>query len=79
VDGKPTEVNGELTLRGVTKPVSLTIRTFKCMPHPMNKKEFCGADAAATIDREDFGMSFGKNFGFDMDVKLNIQVETEAG
>jgi polyisoprenoid-binding protein YceI len=76
-DGNPTEVSGELTLHGVTKPVTLTIRSFKCMPHPMNKKEFCGADATTTIDREDFGIAFGKNFGFKMNVKLDIQVETE--
>ena len=74
-DGAPTEVQGELTLHGVTKPVTLTIRSFKCMAHPMKKKEFCGADAVATINREDFGIDWGKDFGFDMDVKLAIQVE----
>jgi polyisoprenoid-binding protein YceI len=74
-DGNPTEVQGELTMRGVTKPVTLKINSFKCMPHPMKKIEFCGADAAATINREDFGISWGKNFGFAMDVKLQIQVE----
>jgi polyisoprenoid-binding protein YceI len=76
-DGKPTEVTGELSLHGVTKPVTLTIRSFKCMPHPMKKKEFCGADVTTTIDREEFGIAWGKNFGFKMDVKLAIQVETE--
>jgi polyisoprenoid-binding protein YceI len=74
-DGVPTEVQGELTIRGVTRPVTLTIGTFKCMPHPMKKKEFCGADVTATIDREQFGISFGKQLGFDMKVKLAIQVE----
>ena len=77
-DGAPTEVQGELTLHGVTKPVTLTIRTFKCMAHPMKKKEFCGADAITTINREDFGVSWGKAFGFGMDVKLAIQVEAFA-
>jgi polyisoprenoid-binding protein YceI len=76
-DGKPTEVIGQLTLHGVTKPVTLTIRSFKCMTHPMKKKEFCGADATTTINREDFGIAWGKSFGFKMDVKLDIQVETE--
>jgi polyisoprenoid-binding protein YceI len=76
-DGKPTEVSGDLTLHGVTKPVTLTIRSFKCMVHPMKKKEFCGADVTTTIDRESFGIAWGKNFGFKMDVKLDIQVETE--
>jgi polyisoprenoid-binding protein YceI len=74
-DGAPTEVQGELTLHGVTKPVTLTIRSFKCMTHPMKKVEFCGADAVGTINRDDFGVSWGKSFGFGMEVKLAIQVE----
>jgi polyisoprenoid-binding protein YceI len=74
-DGAPTEVQGDLTLHGVTKPVTLTIRSFKCMQHPMKKKEFCGADASGSFNREDFGITFGKNFGFKMDVSLAIQVE----
>lgn len=77
-DGAPTEVQGELTMHGVTKPVTLKINSFKCMTHPMKKKEFCGADASATINREDFGMSFGKAFGFAMEVKLAIQIEAYA-
>jgi polyisoprenoid-binding protein YceI len=48
------------------------------MPHPMKKKEFCGADVTTTINREDFGISWGKSFGFKMDVKLDIQVETDV-
>ncbi|WP_226468665.1 YceI family protein [Luteimonas panaciterrae] len=75
VDGKPTKVEGELTLHGVTKPVTLTVRSFKCMPHPMFKRELCGADAAATIKRDAFGMDAGKDYGFSMDVELRIQVE----
>ncbi len=74
-DGAPTQVQGELTLHGVTKPVTLTIKSFKCMPHPMKKKEVCGADAETTINRDDFGVGWGKAFGFRMDVKLAIQVE----
>jgi polyisoprenoid-binding protein YceI len=74
-DGAPTEAQGELTLHGVTKPVTLTLRSFKCMQHPMKKQEFCGADAHGTINREDFGVSYGKSFGFDMKVVLAIQVE----
>jgi polyisoprenoid-binding protein YceI len=77
-DGAPTEVQGELTLHGVTKPLTLTIRSFKCMSHPMRKKEFCGADAVGTFNREDFGVSWGKAFGFGMEVKLAIQIEAFA-
>ena len=75
-DGAPTEVQGNLTLHGVTKPVSLKILSFKCRAHPMYKdKNVCGADARASINREDFGIAWGKNFGFDMKVGLSIQVE----
>ena len=76
VTGAPTELQGDLTLHGVTRPVTLKILSFKCMPHPMHKAEFCGADASGTINREDFGIGFGKQMGFKMDTKLAIQVET---
>jgi polyisoprenoid-binding protein YceI len=75
VDGKPTEVDGELTLHGVTKPVTLKINSFLCKAHPMTKKEVCGADASATFSRYDFGITYGQNFGFKPDVKLLIEVE----
>jgi polyisoprenoid-binding protein YceI len=74
-DGAPTEVEGQLTLHGVTKPVKLTITQFKCMVNPMSKKEVCGADASATFNRSDFGVNFGEKFGFKQEVKLQIQVE----
>lgn len=74
-DGAPTEVEGELTLHGVTRPVTLTIDQFKCMINPMSKKEVCGADAAATLNRADFGVSYGEKLGFKQQVKLAIQVE----
>lgn len=77
-DGKPGEVDGELTLHGVTKPLKLRIQSFKCMPHPVLKRELCGADALATFERDDFGMAAGKDYGFDMTVTLRIQVEAIA-
>jgi len=77
-NGAPSKVVGMLELHGVTKPVTLDIRTFKCIPHPMLKREMCGADAYATINREDFGMAAGKDYGFDMKVDLRIQVEAIA-
>jgi polyisoprenoid-binding protein YceI len=77
-NGAPTQVVGELTLHGVTKPVTLTIRSFKCMPHPMSKRDFCGADAVGEIDREQFGIAFGKQMGFLMETRLAIQIEAVA-
>lgn len=76
-DGSPTEVRGELTLHGVTRPLNLKIDHFTCrmMPPAMGGKERCGADASASFNRADFGINFGDKFGFNMQVKLNIQVE----
>ena len=54
---KVVEVDGDFTLLGVTKPVTLKIDVFKCAPHPMMKKDACGANATTTIKRSDFGMS----------------------
>ncbi len=71
----PTAIVGDLTMHGVTKPVTLKIRTFKCIMHPMYKREVCGADAEASFDRANFGMGFGKKYGFSMLTKLQIQVE----
>lgn len=75
VDGAPTRVVGKLTLHGVTRPLTLKILSFKCMPHPVFKREVCGADALARFDRSRFGMDAGKDYGFDMTVTLRIQVE----
>jgi len=74
-NGAPTEVDGTLTLHGVSKPVTLKINSFQCKDHPMKKKEFCGADASATLNRDDFGVDFGKSMGFKMGVTLRIQIE----
>jgi polyisoprenoid-binding protein YceI len=71
---KPVAVMGELTLMGVTKPVTLTINKFKCITHPMLKKEVCGADASAEFKRTDFGMT-KYSPPFDPVIKLAIQVE----
>lgn len=71
---KPRSVHGDLTLLGVTKPVTLTITSFNCRVHPMNKKYMCGADATATIKRSDFGMTYAIPAVSD-EVKLLITVE----
>lgn len=76
VDGKPTRVDGTLTLHGISKPLTLTIRSFKCIAHPLYpKRELCGADALASFQRDDFGLTAGKDYGFDMAVTLRIQME----
>ena len=52
---KPVTVDGDLTIKGVTKPVTLKVSHFVATQHPMNKKDAIGADASVTIKRSDFG------------------------
>ena len=72
---KPASVPGQFTLLGVTKPVTLTITSFGCGPHPINKKEVCGADANTTIKRSEFGMTKYLP-GIGDEVKLVINIES---
>ena len=71
---KLVAVEGDMTLLGVTKPMKLTVNHFKCIMHPMLKREVCGADAHASFDRSDFGLNYGIP-RFAPEVKLAIQVE----
>jgi len=71
---KPVSVDGNLTIMGVTKPVTLTIDAFNCGTNPMNKKDECGAGASAQIKRSDFGVKYGLPVIGD-DVKLVFEIE----
>jgi polyisoprenoid-binding protein YceI len=71
---KLTSLSGNLTMRGVTKPVTLTVTSFFCGPNPVYKKDACGADAVATLKRSDFGINYALP-GVSDEVKLQIQVE----
>ena len=63
-------------MRGVTRPLTLAIDRFKCVPDFMLKPRLrCGADALGTFERDAFGLDGGKSFGMDMKVTLRIQVE----
>ena len=71
---KPVAVDGLLTIKGVSKPVTLTVTSFHAMPHPMLKKDAIGANAVARIKRSDFNA--GKNAPQVSDeVTLSIAVE----
>ena len=51
---KPATIDGELTIKGVTKPVTLKVNHFATMPHPMLKKDAIGANASTQIKRSEF-------------------------
>ena len=71
----PVAVDGKLTLIGVTKPVELRIHAFKCIRHPLFRREVCGADASGSIDRAEFGM---KQATSDDAGRLTLRIQVEA-
>ena len=71
---KVASVSGELTLRGVTKPVTLTASSFGCYENPRLKREVCGGDFEATLIRSQFGITYAAPVTPDA-IRLLIQVE----
>jgi polyisoprenoid-binding protein YceI len=72
---KPVSIDGNLTLKGVTKPVTLKVTSFHAMPHPMLKKDAIGANATTKVKRTDFNM--GKNVPHVGD-EVTIDIALEA-
>jgi len=71
---KPVAIDGNLTIKGVTKPVTLTVTSFLKMPHPMLKKDAIGANATTVIKRSEFNAGkFAPHVGDE--VTLSIAVE----
>lgn len=71
---KLKQVEGVLTIKGIARPVTLEVNSFHCMPHPMRKKDACGANATTQIKRSDFNM--GKHVPHVSDeVVLSIPIE----
>ena len=68
-------IDGQITLLGVTRPLTITLDTWKCGPHPVSKKEMCGGNAQGTVKRSDFGMKFGIPAVGD---ELKLWIEFEA-
>lgn len=70
----PASVDGNLTISGISKPVTLKIDAFNCGTNPMSKKDTCGAAASTQIKRSDFGVKYGLPAVGD-DVKLVFEIE----
>ena len=72
---KVTEVQGTLTLLGRSRPVTLKANRFNCYRSPLINRQVCGGDFETTIQRSQWGINWGLNFGFEDNVRLLIQVE----
>jgi polyisoprenoid-binding protein YceI len=74
---RPASIDGVLTIKGVSKPVTLTVSSFLAMPHPMRKKPAVGANAFTTIKRSEFNA--GKFVPYVGDeVRIDIALEAIA-
>ena len=69
------QVDGDLTMLGVTKPVTLKVANFVCGEHPSNKRPMCGAEATTTIMRSDWGMKYALPKSVSDEIKLTIPIE----
>jgi polyisoprenoid-binding protein YceI len=72
---KVKTIDGTLTLRDKTNPVTLTATNFNCYDNPMLKREVCGGDFETTIDRTAFGVDYGIKFGMPKEVRIVAQIE----
>jgi polyisoprenoid-binding protein YceI len=72
-------VEGNLTIAGVTKPVSLNVKRIHCGPDPFKKTEYrCGFDAETTIKRSDFGVKYGlPAIGDEMNIALEVEAKRD--
>ncbi len=74
---KPKSIEGMLTIKGVSKPVTLTVTSFQAMPHPMMKKPALGANAFTTIKRSEFNAGKFAPYVGD-EVRIDIAIEAIA-
>ena len=75
---KPVAVEGDLSIKGVTKPVTLTLTSFILQPHPMLKKDAIGANATTRISRTEFGAGkYAPNVGDEVTIDLAVEAIKE--
>jgi polyisoprenoid-binding protein YceI len=72
--GRVTALRGELTLRGVSQPLTLTALRFNCYTSPLFNREVCGGDFEGRINRSSVGITHSLPFVSDT-VRLLVQVE----
>lgn len=73
---KLKEVTGQLTILDKTQPVTIKANKFTCYPNAMlQKRETCGGDFEAVIDRTAFGVNYGVDYGFPKQVRLVMSIE----
>ena len=71
---KPASIEGNLTLKGITRPVTLTVTSFHAMPHPMLKKDAIGANAFTVVKRSEFNAGkYAPNVGDEVTIDISLE------
>lgn len=77
--GKDTaRIDGELSLHGVSKPLSLQLTRIACGVHPLKRTWSCGFSAVGKLRRSDFGMdSFLSSVGDEIELRIEAEGERQ--
>ena len=78
VTGTTAKITGNLTLKGVTKPVVLDAKFYGAGANPMSKKLNVGFTATTTIKRSDFGITYAPAVGDEVELQINAAFEKLA-
>jgi len=71
---RPVSIDGNLTIKGITKPVTLKVNNFINMTHPMLNKDAIGADASTVIKRSDFNAGkYAPNVGDELTISIALE------
>lgn len=71
---QPASIDGQLTIKGVTKPVTLKVNHFAAMAHPMLKKDAIGANASTVIKRSEFNAGkYAPGVGDEVTITVSLE------
>ncbi len=71
---KPATIEGNLTIKGITKPVTLKVTHFANIEHPMAKKDAIGANATAVVKRTEFNAGkYAPLVGDDVTITISLE------
>jgi len=71
---RPATIVGNLTIKGVTKPVTLKVSHFVTMPHPMLNKDTIGANASTVIKRTEFNAGmYAPHVGDEVTITVSLE------
>jgi polyisoprenoid-binding protein YceI len=78
-DERTGTITGKLTLRGITKPLTLDVVLNKIGQNPFDKQNSAGFSARTTLRRSDFGITaLLGSIGDDVDIIIEIEAKRKS-